>query len=140
MPFSDYLSNQILSWIKGTATATAPTGTFITLHTADPGPAGTAANVTASITGSGNRVSVPQANLSAIGAGSPSGRQISNVALTTITNAAANGSPLTVTHVAIWDAITGGNCLMRDALASGAVVTAGDVVRFAAGTLILRSN
>jgi hypothetical protein len=139
MPFSDYTSNAILNWIKGTTAPAAPTGAFISLHSGDPGGAGTANDITAAITGSANRISVPQANLGAIGAASPRGRQMSNVALITITNAAVNVSPLTVTHVTIWDAITGGNPLIGDALSAGATVETGDIVRFNAGALIIQS-
>jgi hypothetical protein len=41
----------------------------------------------------------------------------------------------TVTHFAIWTAVTSGNSVYKDALATSRTTLAGDVIRLAAGNL-----
>lgn len=79
----------------GGTTDTVVAGTFVKLHTADPGVAGT----TAAAVGSATRVTVAQA--------------ASTVALLAMTGTAplwTNAATTeTITHISVWDAITAGN-------------------------------
>jgi len=52
-----------------------------------------------------------------------------------ITFGAATGGGYTVTHVALMDALTGGNILLRSALAASKAIGTGEALRFPAGDL-----
>lgn len=136
MAFSQYLADKILIWIKGTTFPAALTNVYISLHSADPGTAGTTANVQATITGSANRTSVTTSTLSTVGAAPSSGFQITNSGSVQITTNAAGGA--TVTHFGVWDAVTGGNFLASGSLTTAVDVVAGDTVQFNAGALAIR--
>ena len=82
---------------SGGATRTVVAGTFVKLHTADPGPAG----ATAAAVGSATRVAVTQA-------ASATGAIAQNGTAPVWTNA---GTTETLTHVSVWDAATVGNFL-----------------------------
>ena len=52
MAFSQYFATQVLGWVKGAPFPTALSNVYISLHTSDPGTAGTSGDVTNSITNS----------------------------------------------------------------------------------------
>lgn len=110
------VAHQWLNWIRGTAT-TAPTATYVKLHTGDPGAAGTA-NASANTTRS-------QATFAAASAGA--------IALTGTAPSWpswASGSE-TETHISVWDASTGGNFLFSVALTASKSITNGDTLNLA---------
>jgi hypothetical protein len=81
---------------------TAPVGSFVKLHTADPGAAG----ATAAAAGSTTRVTVAFA--------APSGNAI---ALTGTQPVWTNGGTSeTLTHISVWDAVSAGNFIYSAAL------------------------
>ena len=82
---------------SGGSTRTVVAGTFVRLHTADPGVAGT----TAGSVGSTVRVAVTQAAASA-------GAIAQNGTAPIWTN---GGTTETLTHISVWDTITAGNFL-----------------------------
>lgn len=95
------LANKWLDMLGGTA-FTAPTNTFIKLHTADPGAAGT----TAAAAGDTTR---KQVTWSAASAGSK--------AMTSMSGSWTNGGTSeTLSHISAWDASTSGNFLYSAAL------------------------
>lgn len=82
---------------SGGATRTVVAGTFVKLHTADPGPAG----ALAAAVGSATRVAVTQA-------ASATGSIVQNGTAPVWTNA---GTTEILTHISVWDAATVGNFL-----------------------------
>jgi hypothetical protein len=106
------LANKWLDMLAGTA-FTAPAGTFIQLHTADPGAAGT----TATISGETDR---SQVTWSAASAGSK--------AMASNPGAWATwaGGAVTVSHISAWDAASAGNFLFSGALTTPKAITNGD--------------
>lgn len=100
---------------------TPPTTIYCSLHTADP--AETGANECTG--GSYARQSV---TFSAASGGASSNSGALNF----------TGMPAcTVTHVALWSLVSGGNCLMEGALTSSKAVGAGDTFQIAIGDLDL---
>lgn len=138
MPFSTYLADQNLNWLAGTAFPAAPTNLYVTIHSATPTDDGSAANITATVTGSANRILLAQANLAAITAASGGGRERITTAVLTITGTSVNVSAETASHFAIWDAIAGGNLLLHDELTAPVVINTGADVKFPVGDLVLR--
>ena len=65
----------------------------------------------------------------------PSGGATENVNPIQFVQASANWG--TITHFSIWDASSGGNCLLYGALAASKVVNSGDYFEFAAGALTI---
>jgi hypothetical protein len=136
MPFSQYLADRILTWVKGTTFPTALSTVFVNLHSGDPGTAGTANSVQSTVTGSANRTSVTSSTFSSVGAASGGGFQVTNGNSVQITTNASGSA--TVTHFGIWDAVTGGNFLASGALTTSVDVQSGDTVQFNIGALAIR--
>ncbi len=121
MSISNYLELKILDKIfNGVDFTTAPV--YVSLHTADPGEAG-ASEVTG---GSYARQQAPASDWNAAASGA-----IDNSAAIQFADMPA----ATVTHVGIFDALSGGNFLWGGALTASVAVTAGQTFRIAAGNL-----
>ena len=103
MPKSAASANNTLDWQLGGATPTRPTSRFLSLHTADPGATGASE---ASGTGYARM---------AITFSAAAASQSKNSNTISLTPTAALG---TLTHLAIWDALTGGNMLYSGPLSS----------------------
>jgi len=112
------LANKWLDMLGGTA-FTAPAGSFVKLHTADPGASGATA-------ASANTTRVA-ATWSAASAGS---KAISN----TPTWASWAAGNETISHVSFWDASTAGNFLYSVALTTPKAVTNGDTFTLSSHT------
>ena len=138
MAFSQYFATKILSWVKSTTFPSAPTNVYVTLHTGDPGTAGTTNDVTSTITGSGNRTQVASSAFSSVGAATGGGFEITNTGVVQITTSAQNTSALNLTHFGIWDAQTGGNFLASGSLTSNVDVQQGDTVQFNIGAMAIK--
>jgi len=119
MSISNYAELALLDTLRGTSYSAA--GTYLKLHTGDPGEAGTSNAATET-----TRKSV---SFSAASSGS-----MSSSATVEWTNVAATE---TYSHWSLWDASTSGNCLWTGALASSAAVTAGDTFQITSLTLTL---
>jgi hypothetical protein len=126
MAFSDYLEDQITGWINGTTFATAPTATFVQLYSQDPTDAGSATGALYT------RISVAAGGWTR---GTGGAGTLSNTGVITITSSAASGA--TATHVAVFNAITGGNLLFYGALSASKSIGVGDEVKFNALQLTL---
>lgn len=113
------LANQWLNMVRAVA-FTAPAGTFIKLHTADPGAAGATA-ASANVT----RV---QATFGAASAGAIA---LSNAPAFTMT------ATETISHISVWDASTAGNLLWTAALTTPKAVVNTDTLTFTSVTLSL---
>lgn len=120
MSFSNYLENKILDHSLGLTTYTKPAAVYLALFTSDPGE-----------TGSGTEVSTGGYARQAIVFSAASGGATSNTSSLTFT---ASGSGFgTVTHLAIYDAITGGNLLYYSSVGTPRTIAAGESLLLAAG-------
>lgn len=109
---SDYAELKLLDHVLGTTTYTKPTNVYVKLHTADPGEAG-ASNAFGDAT-----------------------RKVVTFAAAASGSASATGTPVctwspisasgTITHWSLWDASTGGNCLLTGALSVAKTVSSGN--------------
>ena len=111
---------------------------YVTLHTGDPGTAGTANDVSATITGSSNRTQVASSAFSTVGAASGGGFEITNTGVVQITTNAQNSTGQNLTHFGIWDAQTSGNFLASGSLTSNVDVQQGDTVQFNIGAMAIK--
>lgn len=107
------LANKWLDVVSGT-TFTAPSNTYVKLHTGDPGSAGTA-NASANTT----RV------ILAWSAASAGSKAITTTLPSWATWAAGSE---TITHISVWDNLTAGNFLYSVALTASKPVTNGDTL------------
>ena len=121
MSIANYAELKILDHATGRASWTAPAGTYVKLHTGDPGEDGTANAAT--------ETTRKVASWSAASSGS-----IATSATLEWTNVSTTE---TYSHWSLWDASTAGNCIWSGALSSSAAVTAGDTFQITALTLSL---
>jgi hypothetical protein len=121
MSISNYAELKILGHTTGQTAWTAPTTTYVKLHTGDPGEDCTANAAT--------NTSRQSAAWSAASAGA-----IAVSAAITWTNVSTTE---TYTYWSLWDNSTAGNPLWSGALSSSAAVTAGDTFQITALTLSL---
>lgn len=133
--FSNYLeANIVESTLRGAAFP-VPAGTYLACFTADP----TDANITANEVQTAAMPAYVRkdcADGGAISSGwtAPADGASSNAKV--IAFPANNGAgAITVTHVGIYDALTGGNLLYHSALASPKTLQPGDVLSFGIGSL-----
>lgn len=96
MSLSNYAEGKIAEHLVGKTSWTMPTTVYVALHTGDPGE-----------TGASNECAGGSYARQAVTWGSQSGGVISN----SVAAAFAGMPAATVTHVSLWDASSGGNCL-----------------------------
>lgn len=126
---SDYLEQQIIDHLFRTATFAKPAAIFMALFTVDPTDSGGGTEVTG---GAYAREEVVQldANWNAPGTTGLTDN-VNDIVFTTASGADWG----TVTGMAIFDAVTGGNMLMWSALSANKVVNDGDTFKFSVGDL-----
>lgn len=127
---SDYLEDALRNWFKGTTFPTKTANSYVALYTAAPSDSGGGTEV------SGNgyaRQPIANADWTSGAAGTGS---ISNTNAVTFP-AAVTANWGTITHLAIFDALTVGNMLLWNALTASKVVNVGDVLNFAAGSIVI---
>lgn len=123
---SNFAEDLVSKWLFNAAAATRPTAWYVALHTGDPGETG-ASN---EITGAGGYARQGSIAFTANGDGT-----VDNDAA--ITFGPCTGSDWgTISHISIWDAVTGGNCLIKGALTASKTVAVGDSLQFAAAALV----
>lgn len=120
--FSNYLENALINGTLRATTYTAPTTVYVGLFTSDPTDAGSGTEV------SGNAY----ARQSATFAAPSNGAAITNA---DIQFPQATGNWGTVTHFAIFDALTTGNMMYHGALTTSKTIETGDVFKIATGSL-----
>jgi hypothetical protein len=128
---SDYLEAALLNHILRTDTFAKPAAIYIALCTAAPTDADTGSTITEPAGGSYARKQVTQADAQWDAPTVAGDTENTNA----ITFATATASWGTITHVAICDALTGGNMLYHGALGASKAVGNGDTLSFAAGAL-----
>lgn len=106
------LANNWLNMLRGTA-FTAPSATYIKLHTADPGAAGTS-----------NPSAVTTRQAATFSAASSGALALSNSPSFSMT------ATETITHISVWDASTAGNFLWSAALTTSKSVVNTDTLTF----------
>ena len=121
MSFTNYAENKVMDVAFGETTWTAPTTHYLSLHTSDPSETG----ATGEISGSAyvrQSIGFTVTNNTA-----------TNTAVVEFPTATASWG--TITHIAIWDAASGGNAIAYAALTSSKAIATGDVLRLPAGDL-----
>lgn len=121
--FSDYAEDALLDHILGTASMTSPADVYLALFLSDPTDADTGTEVS-----TGGYARVVAAFTAA------SGGVASNSGDLTFTATGADFG--TVTHIGLYDALSGGNLLMHTALSASRTVLNGDTLTFATGNLV----
>lgn len=137
MAFSQYLATQVLNWVKGSSFPTALANVYVSVHTGDPGTAGTSNDATAAITGT-TRKAVSSSAFTSVGAAGGGGFQITNTGVVQITASAVNVATQTLTHFGIWDAASSGNFLASGSLSASVDVATGDTVQFNIGAMAIK--
>ena len=123
MSFSDNAETLVLDWIFSTASVTRPTAWYLALFTTDPTDAGTGTEVSTSGTAYARQsVTFTVTNDTA-----------SNSAV--VEFATATASYGTVSHIGVYDAVTGGNLIAHAALSTAKTIDTGDVLRLNSGQL-----
>jgi len=120
---TNYLENALGNAVLRNTSYTSPATVYLSAHTADPGEAGSASEV------SGNGYARVAVTFSA-----PTDGVFPTSADATFP-AAAGGNWGTITHFAIWDASTAGNSLFKGALSASKVIDDGDTLKFVAAAL-----
>lgn len=138
MAFSQYFATEILTWIKGSSFPTALSNVYVSIHTGDPGTAGTSNDVTLTVTGSSNRTAISASAFTGVTGASPNGFEIKNTNTVQITTNAQNGTQQTLSHFGLWDAQTSGNFIASGALTANVDVQSGDTVQFNANALAIK--
>ena len=123
MSFSDNAETLVLNWVFTSSSATRPTAWYLALFTTDPTDADTGTEVSTFGTAYA-RESVTF---------TVSGDTASNTAA--VEFATATASYGTVSHVGVYDAVTGGNLIAHAALSTAKTIDTGDVLRLPAGDL-----
>jgi len=119
---SNYTENLALEYLLTTETVTRPTSWYIGLHTADVTDAGTGTEV------SGNAYARKAVAFTVTDdTGSNSG--------TVTFDAASGGNWGTITHIGVWDALSGGNVLFHGAVTTPKTIEDGDTFQISAGNL-----
>jgi len=121
---SDYLENALLNGTLRGTTYTAPATVYVALFTSDPTDAGTGTQVSG---GSYARTAVT------FNAPAGTGGSITNNANVQFPQATASWG--VVTHIGIFDALTGGNMLYYTPLDIAKTIDSGDIFIIASGSL-----
>lgn len=119
---TDFLEDNLLNHVLRNIAYTSPAGVFVALFTAAPGEGG-----------GGTEVAGGSYARQTPGFGAPAANQVANAADITFPVATAGWG--TVTHCAVFDAVSGGNMLFYGTLAQAKVVDIGDTFKFLAGNL-----
>lgn len=112
----------------GSTTFTKPSGLFVGLFTAAPGEAGGGTEISTVATGYAR-----QSGAFTVSGNAPT--QATNTAAIEFPTATASWG--TVTHVALFDASTGGNMLAYATLTASKTIASGDVFRIPASNLTI---
>jgi hypothetical protein len=123
MSASNFLENAVLNHLRGSA-YTVPAGLFVKLHTGDPGEDATGAPAAVTL-----RVAV---TMGAAAAGA-----MVNTSVPAWTNYA---TAETISHISIWDAVTGGNPLLYGPVTTPKTMQVGDNLQFNAGALTVTAD
>jgi hypothetical protein len=128
---TNYLENKLIDHLFRATSFTAPAGLHVSLHTADPTETGAAAEVTGNSYARGalapslNNWKSTGGTTGSVSVGT--GGATSNAVAISFPTPSGSGWG-TVTHFAIWDAATTGNCLFYGQLTTPKTINSGDTV------------
>lgn len=128
MAKSDYLENALVNHVLRNTALTSPTVVYVALSTTDP--LDTGAGITEPVALGYARVAVEF--------DAPTNGVTQNTNVETF--GPASGSWATLTHMAVFDALTGGNMLYHGILTASKTVDDGDSIEFAAGNLSITES
>lgn len=132
MSASNYLENKMLDHVFGNTPYTAPATIYVALHTADPTEAGSVGEVSggsyARVALTNNTTNFPNAS---------AGSKANGVSATFPTPTVDWGS---VSYWTMWDAPTGGNCLVISNSFTPQPCLVGNTVSFANGALVVTAD
>jgi hypothetical protein len=120
MSISNYAEDKLLKVVFNNTAFGAVANTYIKLHTGNPGE-----DCTSSPSAMTTRVAATWATAA-------TGSVATNASVT-FTSMPANE---TITHISVWDAVSGGNPLWYGALTTPRAVLIGDSIQFASGQII----
>ncbi len=123
---SNYAEKLLLDWSMTTGSATRPTAWYVALYTAAPSDSGGGTEVS---TGGYARQSV-----TFDAASSPGGTTSNN---NTVSFTASGASYGTVSHIGIFDNVSGGNLLWHGSMTASKSVADGDTLEFSIGNIDL---
>lgn len=126
--FGDFLENELLDHVFGNAAYSAPATLYLALSTADPTDDGS--GIAEPSGGSYARLGV--ANNATNFPAAVGGAKANGVQFDFVTATASWG---VISHMAIYDAASGGNMLAHAALATSKTIDSGDTVNFKIGDL-----
>ena len=115
---SNYLELKFLDHFLGTASTSAPSTVYLSLHTADPTDAGSGAEVSTSSSGYVRK---------AIAFSAASSGSATNSGAVEFDTATSSWG--TITHIGIWDASSSGNLLFYGALSASKAIASGDIFK-----------
>ena len=121
---STYARDAVLDHVLGTSAWTSPASVWVKLHVGDPSSDGTANSASNAV-----RKQLT-AGASSAGSAANSG---------TISWSADETNDEAVSHISLWDAATGGNCLFVDGLSAPVLTAAGFAFSFPTGNLTISS-
>jgi len=120
---ANWLENAVINYFLRNQVITQPAAVYIALHTADPGENGTNGEV------SGNAY-----GRAAVTMGAPTDGVSTNSGVVTFPTATPSGWG-SIGWFSLWDAQSGGNCLMYSPVDAAKTINAGDTAQFGAGTI-----
>jgi hypothetical protein len=123
---SNYAEKLLLDWAMTTGSATRPTAWYVALYTAAPDDTGGGTEVS---TGGYARQSV-----TFDAASSPGGTTSNNNVVSFTASGAGYG---TVSHIGIFDNVSGGNLLWHGSMTASKTVADGDTLEFSVGNIDL---
>lgn len=126
MSFSNTYETNVLTWTFTNSAVTRPTAWYIGLFTSDPTEAGTGTEV------SGGSYARQSATFSV------SGDTATNTANIEFPTATASWG--TVSHAAVYDALTGGSIIAYAPLTTSKAIDTGDILRIPAGDFDITLN
>ncbi len=121
MDFTDYGAEQTLRWVLGQSAQTPPTAFFVALHIGDPGPDAVDNNAAETL-----RVQYIPDTIDATGGGTGEAFVLNDGDINWQNLAATE----VLSHVSVWDALTGGNPWYKGPLIADVSVVAGGNFQF----------
>lgn len=135
MPASQYIRQNVVNSILRAVALPLPANTYVSLHTADPGPTG--ANEVSTGTWPGYVRRDASNGVGGIASGwsaADTTGNSKNAKQITFPGNNATG-PVTVTNFGIWDAVTGGNLIAYGTLTTSRTLAVGDILVFDVNSL-----
>lgn len=131
---STYTRQRVMDAILRGVALSLPSATYVSLHTADPGPAGANEATLGAWPGYARRDAAVGGAIASGWSATDTNGVTRNAKQITFPN--NNGAaPITITHYAVWDASTGGNCICYGALTTPRTLQIGEVALFDVNTL-----